>query len=197
VSPEEDALRRLVRTLDQHGIPYMLTGSVASSYHGRPRATHDADVVIDPTAAQLDRLLQDLDTEGFYVDAVGARAAFDRRRQFNAIESGHGCKIDLIIRKDRPFSREEFGRRQRVDLAFDQPVAIVTAEDAILSKLEWAKRSGDSERQMRDAAGVLEINPALDRVYIERWASDLGVMDLWQALSPVGGPMTPPGEPRS
>jgi hypothetical protein len=27
----------------------MVTGSVASSYYGRPRSTHDADIVIDPT----------------------------------------------------------------------------------------------------------------------------------------------------
>jgi hypothetical protein len=182
VSPEEETLRALVGLLDRHAIPYMLTGSVATSYHGRPRATHDADVVIDPTAEQLDLLVRDLDAAGFYVDAAGARAALGRRRQFNAIATEHGCKIDLIIRKDRPFSREEFDRRQRVDLAFDRPVAIVTPEDAILSKLEWAMRSGDSERQMRDAAGVLEINPALDRAYIERWASELGVLDRWQAL---------------
>jgi hypothetical protein len=25
----------------------MLTGSVASSFHGRPRSTHDADIVLD------------------------------------------------------------------------------------------------------------------------------------------------------
>jgi hypothetical protein len=183
VTPEEHTLRRLVQALDRHGIPYMLTGSVATSYHGRPRATHDADIVIDPTVEQLDLLVRDLDAAGFYVNAAGARTAFDRRRQFNVIESEHGCKIDLILRKDRPFSREEFGRRQRVDLALGQPVTIVSPEDAILSKLEWAKRSGDSERQMRDAAGVLDINPALDRSYIERWAADLGVLDLWQTLS--------------
>ena len=175
-------MRRLVRILDQHGIPYMLTRSIATSYHGRPRATHDADIVIDPTDQQLELLVHDLSTD-FYVDPAGARMALDQRRQFNAIETQHACKIDLIIRKDRPFSLEEFRRRQRVDLAFDHPVAIVTPEDAILSKLEWARKSGDSERQMRDAAGVLEINPALDRVYIERWASELGVSDLWRTLS--------------
>ncbi len=31
----------------------MLTGSMASSFYGRPRSTHDADVVIDPTSAQV------------------------------------------------------------------------------------------------------------------------------------------------
>ena len=183
MSPEEEALRRLVESLDRHGIPYMLTGSIASSYHGRPRATHDAVVVIDPTPSQLEQLVSDLHAAGFYVNARGARAALDQRRQFNAIDTQHACKIDLIIRKDRPYSQEEFARRQHVDLAFDRPVAMVTAEDAILSKLEWAQRAGDSVRQLRDAAGVLEINPSVDRAYIERWAAELGVSELWQTLS--------------
>jgi hypothetical protein len=55
--------------------------------------------------------------------------------------------------------------------------------DAILSKLEWAKQSGESERQLRDAMGVLELNPSLDRQYIERWAVALGVDDLWRRLT--------------
>ncbi len=59
----------------------------------------------------------------------------------------------------------------------------MSAEDAILSKLEWARQSGDSERQIRDAAGVLELNPTLDRAYIDRWAGELGVKDLWDQIS--------------
>jgi hypothetical protein len=42
VSPEEQALATVVTMLGRLGIPYMVTGSVASSYHGRPRSTHDA-----------------------------------------------------------------------------------------------------------------------------------------------------------
>lgn len=122
----------------------MITGSVATSYHGRPRSTHDADIVIDPTAPQLNELVRDLDAAGFYVDARAARAALEHRRLFNATDIQHACKIDLIIRKDRPFSLEELGRRQHVDLTFGRGVAVISPEDAVLSKLEWAKRSGDS-----------------------------------------------------
>ena len=86
-------------------------------------------------------------------------------------------------RRDRPFSRTELARRVAVDLTFGQAVSIVTPEDAILSKLEWAQRSGDSEKQLADAAGVLDINPALDREYIAQWAQDLGVTDLWMRIS--------------
>ena len=183
MTPEESALTRVIGLLSELGIPYMLTGSLATSYHGRPRATHDTDIVIDPTAKQLESLSARLATAGFYVDADGARQAFRQRRPFNAIEAQHACKVDLIVRKDRPFSREEMGRRLTVDLPFAPAVSMVTAEDAVLSKLEWARAAGDSERQLADAAGVLAITPALDYAYIERWADELGVTDLWRRIS--------------
>jgi hypothetical protein len=186
VTPEEHALRLVIDVLERLGVPYMVTGSVATSYHGHPRATHDADIVFDPTANQLEMLIAELDRAGFYVDMDGAREALRRRRPFNVIEMEHASKIDLIVRKDRPFSQEEFARRQRADLPFRNAVTLVTPEDAILSKLEWARQSGESERQLRDARGVLELNSSLDRDYIERWALELGVEDLWRRI--VAGP---------
>ena len=183
MSPEEAALATVVSALDRLAIPFMLTGSIATSFHGRPRATHDADLVIDPTPAQLDSLVEALTVADFYVDPEGAREALRRRDQFNAIDTHYACKIDLIVRRDRPFSEEELGRRLIVDLTFANAVPIVTPEDAILSKLEWARRSGDSEKQLADAAGVVELNPSIDRAYIERWAVELGVQDLWLRLS--------------
>lgn len=100
MSPEEEALRRLLEILNRNQIPYMLTGSVATSYHGRPRSTHDADVVIDPELHQIEGLVRDLETASFYVNAEGAVLAFRQRRQFNVIDTGAACKIDLIVRKD-------------------------------------------------------------------------------------------------
>lgn len=185
MTPEEAALAAVLDALDRLSIPYMLTGSVAASYHGRPRSTHDADIVIDPTPAALDALVTHLIDAGFYINPDGAREALRRRRAFNAIEATHGCKIDLIPRRERPFSEEEFRRRIVVDLPVRPRTAVVTAEDAVLSKLEWARLAGDSERQLADAAGVVALSPALDRGYVERWASELGVLDLWQR---IGGP---------
>ncbi|HXV59320.1 MAG TPA: hypothetical protein VEK15_01400 [Vicinamibacteria bacterium] len=107
MTPEERALLDVVRLLENLGIPYMIVGSVASSHHGRPRATHDADVVIDPSSSSLQMLLGRLTESGFYVDAGRARQALASRTQFNVIETHSASKIDLILRKDRPFSREE------------------------------------------------------------------------------------------
>ena len=61
MTPEEEILGRVVTLLERRSIPYMVTGSIATSYHGRPRATHDADVVIDPRPEQLEALVRELE----------------------------------------------------------------------------------------------------------------------------------------
>jgi hypothetical protein len=183
MSPEQEALSEVIRALERLGIRYMVTGSVASSFHGRPRSTHDADVVVDPTSDQLDALVLGLQGSGFYVDRGRAREALRTRRQFNAIETRSGLKVDLIIRKDRPFSRQELDRRETVDLSPGLRVALASPEDTLLSKLEWARRAGRSQKQLEDAAGILDLNPGIDREYVIRWARELGVLDLWEEIA--------------
>ncbi len=183
MTPEQEALIGLVRLLERLGIRHMVSGSVASSYHGRPRSTHDADVVVDPTPEQLEALVTSLLAAGHYVDAARARDALRRRSQFNVVDARSAFKLDLIVRKDRPFSREELGRSRAVELSPGVRIAVASAEDTILSKLEWAKMAGRSEKQLEDAAGVLAVNPGIDRVYVERWAAELGVLDLWREIS--------------
>ena len=52
-------------------------------------------------------------------------------------------------------------------------------EDLILSKLEWA-RMGESERQVRDAAVVLEkFQHKLDHDNIEKWINELDLTSHW------------------
>ena len=183
MTPDQEALLEVVRGLEHLGIPYMVTGSFASSFHGRPRSTQDADVIIDPSGEQLATLVDALTRAGFYVDAGRAQDALARRLQFNVIEPRANFKVDLIIRKDRPFSRAELDRRQVVELAPGLSASLATAEDTILSKLEWSKAAGRSEKQLGDAADVLSLNPRVDRAYIERWASVLDVLDLWREIT--------------
>ena len=174
-----ELLATVVERLGRAGVPYMITGSLASSFHGEPRATRDVDIVIDPEPEALAALVADLQASGFYVDADVALEALAQRSQFNAI-GPDASKVDFIIRRDRPFSREELSRRQRADL-LGTPGFVTSAEDLILAKLEWAAASG-SERQLADVTGILAIAGPLDTEYIDRWAAPLGVADAWRRL---------------
>jgi hypothetical protein len=159
----------------------MVTGSIASTYHGEARATRDLDIVIDPSAAALDRLVADLVAAGFHVDGEAARSALQARTQFNAI-GPDASKIDFIVRRNRPFSIEEFGRRRPADL-LGTPGYIATVEDMVVAKLEWAAAT-DSERQLRDVAGMLAVGgDDVDRDYIVRWVEALGLREVWRRVS--------------
>ena len=165
----DHALNILVDQLDRADIPHMITGSFASTYHGISRTTLDVDVVIDPSPQNLAPFLDHLSQMGFYVSEANATAALLARTQFNVIHIETVWKIDLIIRKNRPFSETEFARREAANiLGVDTYVA--SAEDIILAKLEWAKDSA-SERQLRDIEGIIEIKAdQLDRAYLSIWA---------------------------
>lgn len=165
----------------------MVVGSLASSFHGSPRATADLDLVIDPTPEALERFVGELPPDEYYVDQMTARKALADRSQFNVVEQATGWKADLLIRRDRPFSALEFQRRQRADI-LGTTGFIATAEDTIIAKLEWAK-AGGSERQLRDVRSILAVSgDQLDMAYLDRWVRDLDLSELWEeAQRPTDG----------
>jgi hypothetical protein len=176
-----ELLADAIRRLDRAHIPYMVTGSVASTYHGEPRATRDLDIVIDPLPEPLDALVAGLSADGYYVDRDAAFAALRERTQFNAV-GADATKIDFIVRKDRPFSRAEFERRMPADL-LGTPAFIARIEDMIIAKLEWSLPF-DSERQLRDVASMLNVaGDAIDRAYVDRWVQALGLEDAWRRVA--------------
>lgn len=177
---QKDFLTRLVVKLENAGIPYMISGSLGSSLHGEPRATNDIDLIITPTGRQLNTFIQSL-SEGYYVSSEAAQEAFRNQCMFNVIDYETGWKADFIIRKNRPFSLEEFKRRIQREIAGVQ-VFVVSPEDVILSKLEWSK-DGESERQLRDALGVAGVQwEILDKEYLRKWARELKVEDLLENI---------------
>jgi len=187
---QRDFLLAIARALHGAGIPYMVAGSHASSHYGQPRATQDADFVIDPTRSQLDLFLDALGPD-YYVSRPAAQEALEHRHMFNVIDFSNGWKADFIIRKDRPFSLEEFRRRRPANWQ-GQQLPIASPEDVILTKLEW-DRISPSERQRQDALGVaLALGPLLDRSYLRHWAPALGIVDSLEELLRQADALPPP-----
>jgi hypothetical protein len=170
-----ELLDAVISRLESAGIPYMIVGSLASSYHGLPRSTRDVDVVIDPTKDALEILLSSFDSRHFYVgDGLDA---LERRGMFYVVDLEGGWKVDFIVKKERPFSESEFARRLHAEVA-GMRVMLATADDTVLAKLEWAAL-GESDRQLADAATVLRVSgDRVDRAYLERWATALGIEEL-------------------
>lgn len=180
MTSQNDFLKKLIKVLNDCSIPYMLSGSFGSSFHGQPRATNDADIIIAPVEEQLMSFVKSLGDD-YYVNPDAASDAFRNNSMFNVIDIQNSWKADFIIRKDRAFSREEFRRRRNVKL-MGLDICVISPEDVILSKLEWAKNS-ESDQQFRDALGVAIVQwDHLDKDYLLKWAKELQVDSLLKQL---------------
>jgi hypothetical protein len=131
-----EVFHRITSALGEAGISYVFAGSFASAYYGAPRTTQDIDLVIAATSDQLRTFVQLLSKDQDYVDLDTALEARKHQSLFNVVDMATGWKIDLIIRKSRPFSEEEFRRRKLVNLQA-RSLFVASAVDVVVSKLEW------------------------------------------------------------
>jgi hypothetical protein len=177
-----DLLKRLTDTLEQLGINYLATGSVATIAYGEPRMTVDIDVVVELKLEDVDKLCAAFPAQEYYVSPESARDAVTQRFQFNIIHNASGFKADVIIPKDTPFERSRQKRGRRVRLRPDLEVTFASPEDVIVRKMEYYKE-GESSKHLRDIAGVLKVQGSkIDRDYIKHWASQLGVAKVWEQI---------------
>ena len=188
--PQQELLKRVVEVLESAGIQYMLTGSVVSSYQGAPRATHDIDLVVAISKADIPSLVRAFPPPEYYLDDQAMSAAISTAGQFNLLDVEGGDKVDFWLLTGSAFDESRFTRRVIKDLGGFK-AAISTPEDTILQKLKWSTEGGIvSDRQFLDAIGVFELQAArLDRTYIDRWAAALGVEELWRRLQAEAKPL--------
>jgi hypothetical protein len=189
--PQQALLARLVEALEEAGIPYMVSGSVVSSFQGEPRATHDVDIVIDVPGQNASQLVDALSAPDLYLDATAVSEAAATKGMFNLIDPGSGDKADFWLLTGDEFDSERFRRRAHIE-ALGIRFAASTPEDTILMKLRWSARSGGSEKQVLDAIGVYEVQAgALDERYLDEWAERLGVLDSLARVRADADPIAP------
>lgn len=180
--PQQDLVKKVVKTLEEIGIPYMVTGSIASSLQGEPRLTHDIDILIAVEKDAIKKLLEAFPPPDFYLSEEGIADAIKNRRMFNLIDSREGDKVDFWILTGEPFDQSRFSRRYTEDF-IGSNIEVSAPEDTILAKLRWAKLSGGSKKQFIDALRVYEIQfGKLDFDYMERWVKQLDIGSLWEKL---------------
>ena len=179
----------MLAALERLAIPYMVTGSLASSLQGEPRSTHDIDVVVEITLEQADLLVQEFPAPEYHFDPGATRTAIKRHGMFNLLDLESGDKVDFWPLTADAFDLTRFSRRQRVETP-ELALWVSAPEDTILMKLRWAKLSGGSEKQFTDALRVFEVQrSAVDMDYMNRWAAILGVPDDLARILREAGPL--------
>ena len=109
---QQEVLKQVVEALDASQTPYMLTGSLVSSFQGEPRSTHDVDFVVLLGRDSSARLFAALSRIGGYLDRESIERAIESQSMFNLIEPELGIKVDFWMLTDEAFDRSP-GRRER------------------------------------------------------------------------------------
>ena len=164
-----ELLRKLTKSLDEKGINYMLTGSIALNHYTLPRMTLDIDMVVELREKNLADFLLILGSN-YYFNKETIKLEIARCGMFNVIDYETGFKIDFIIRKDSEYKKLEFSRRIR-SINSDFDVWIVSPEDLVIAKIEWIQQL-QSDKQIQDIQNLLFI-PGIDKDYIKNWCKRL------------------------
>jgi hypothetical protein len=167
----QELFKSVTGLLDQKGIGYMISGSLALNIYCIPRMTLDIDIVVELDKDNINDFLE-IFSAGYYLNEETVKQEIGRRGMFNVIDHRSGLKIDFIIRKDTEYRRLEFSRKTR-KIIDDIPVWIVSPEDLIISKIDWIQQL-QSEKQINDIKMLLSL-PGIDKEHILSWCAKLNL----------------------
>ena len=180
-----DALSPVVAAFRALGIRHFVGGSVASSFHGATRTTMDVDIVCELAEENISPFVT-LFNRDFYISEPAVRDAVRRKSCFNLIHMPTSFKVDVFVSRGRPFDIDAMRRAslQRLGEHRTVDVPIASAEDSIISKLDWYRLTDEkSERQWEDVSRLIRLlGDAADLEYLRRAAESVGVADLLAKL---------------
>ncbi|MEO8584531.1 MAG: hypothetical protein ABI584_00065 [Acidobacteriota bacterium] len=176
--PDADLIELFVAPLNDAGLTYMVTGSVASMLYAEPRFTADVDVVLRLTAPE--DLRKAFSSPGYYcppADVIAVEMARPLHGHVNVLHTPSALKADVYFASEDPLHRWALPLRRRFDVG-GREIWVAPPEYVILRKLLFF-REGGSSKHVRDVRALLVAQgEKLDVATLERLASERGVGDL-------------------
>ncbi len=180
--PDADLIELFVVPLNQAGLLYMVTGSVASMLYAEPRFTADVDVVARLTVPEeLRRAFSGSDYYCPPLDVLAVEMARPLHGHVNVLHTPSALKADIYLAGEDPLHRWALERRRRFDVG-GREVWVAPPEYVILRKLLFF-REGGSSKHVRDVRALLAAQGnKLDYPTLERLAEERGIGDLLTEL---------------
>lgn len=169
-------LADVTSAFDALDVPWVLGGSLASSYYGEPRTTMDADVAVRARGQNLASVIDELRDKFYVPDSAMSMIEVDGG-SFNVVDTARGVKVDVFVLGDGVLDRNQILRRIPARIpGFPGDCWITAPEDVVLRKLSWGRDSGGSDRQWRDLVEVLRsTGPSMDIEYLRATAQEIGL----------------------
>ncbi len=181
--PEPDLIELFVRPLNDLGIRYLVSDSVAAILFGEPRVTHDIDLVAFLRPTDIAGLPTAFPAPEFYVpppEVIGAEISRERG-SFNIIDADSGLKADLYGVTRDEMDGWAFRNAKRYSIKATT-INLAPAEYVIVRKLEYY-REGGSEKHVRDIRSMLAVSAdQIDKSQLYEWIQRHGLQEQWQTI---------------
>jgi len=172
------------RSLENAGIDYMVTGSVAAMLYGEPRLTHDIDIVIEISKKDVGRFMESFPSESYYCppeDIIIEEISRSTRGHFNVIHHESGFKADMFSAADDSLHRWGMGNWRRLAVE-ETKMWVAPVVYVILRKLQYY-REGKSDKHLRDIRSMLEISAAeIELSDLEKRVASMGLSEEWEKV---------------
>lgn len=154
--PSPEPFLIFTRKLNDLGLRYMVSGSIAAIYYGEPRLTNDVDIVVFLGREDIRHFETAFPPEGFYCppsDVMLIEAAREQRGHFNLIHHDTGFKADIYLGGRDELHTWGLAHAVEADLDGDK-VRFAPPEYVIVRKLQFY-REGGSQKHLRDISRML------------------------------------------
>ena len=180
---QRDLLEIFIAPLETGNIDYMVTGSVAATFYGEPRLTHDIDLVIALQPDVIEQFLSLFPLEDFYCppyEVVRLEIGRKSFAHFNLIHHDSGYKADVYPLSGDDLHRWGFKNRRRVSIRNDFEIWMAPPEYVIIRKLQYFKEGG-SEKHLSDISKMLGQGEfVIDQSLINVWVDQKRLTEEWE-----------------
>ena len=179
----EHALAQVIDALENEEVPYMLVGALSSNLYGVPRATNDADLVVEFAAFNLVEFCHRLGDD-FQLDRQMMIEGFTGSVRNVITYTPASFQIEVFRLGNDPHHMERFARRRRQHVPECSSEAwVATPEDVVIQKLRWARR-----KDLDDVVNLLAVSgDVLDWDFVWRWTVEHGTCELLRQLRAEAG----------
>ncbi|OFZ80575.1 MAG: hypothetical protein A2583_10285 [Bdellovibrionales bacterium RIFOXYD1_FULL_53_11] len=154
---EPDLFLIFLSRLNKIHIKYAVTGSVAMIAYGEPRMTHDLDLIVALSIADIEKVIAEFDENSFYCppkESIMIEARRNIRGHFNIIHHETGFKADFfLVGAD---NLADWAMKNIVKLEyFEQTIRLAPIEYVIVKKLAFYKE-GNQQKHLDDIRSILQ-----------------------------------------
>jgi hypothetical protein len=184
--PQHELIELFVYPLEDSGLEYMITGSVASILYGEPRLTHDIDLILHVNANELEQIPKIFPANTYYVPPVEVlRTELSRTygARFNLIHHDSGTKADFYFATGDFLHQWGISKKRRVDIGNNHAVWLAPPEYVIIRKLQYF-REGESQKHLRDIAGMIAASaPLIDKTVLFDFLEKMHLKSIWDSAN--------------